>query len=330
MAERAPSTPSALLHTHIYAKSDLKEFGPGLGPIYRALLYSKRFPHSMTFDPREIKDEKIAALYSAAISGNITAFLELDLQKLIASTELMKTASVGGKQLPSWPEYATHLPVFMNLYAQTINEEKLLATINLDKQTATVKYVTQAKEGKFSPVELVSDLIQQGTQTGTERMNSLLYYQKEDIERLKKTVDIHDTVNNDLNNQRNKVVRRYLLLNLGRDAFEVYLLVLKELYTKIKGEPKQNKEIYEFFRNYPPLYDEDYHELRNDVAHSLFDVRDKFSDDDLHRLSNLLLVKTFIGLVAKHHFLIDFHRKGIDTMKTALANPALYQPKGAV
>lgn len=282
-------------------------------------------------DSKQIKDEKLAQLYEAFVSGNTSDLFNQVLSQLTAANELMKKTIIAGKPVTSWSEYESHLSVFLALNAKTIHDEKLLSALKLKEEEVKEHYVSKARTGDFTPTGLIADLIQKANEIGTWGMQRALYYTHEDIERFKKTLLIHDRVNNDLPNQRNPTVRRYLLLNLGRDAFELYLIVLNELYEKIHDRPKaNNKELYDFFRQHPPIYNYNYHNLRNDVSHISFDEREQYTNEELHRLSNLLLVKTFIGMIAKNMHVIEDHRQRTEKIKEFLANFSSAHPNKPV
>jgi len=268
----------------------------------------------------DIKDPKIAELFDALQSGSLTEHLSNVAVVLEASTEQMKQTIVEGKPVSMWMDYEAHLQAFLQLHEKGFDETDFLSSINLDKDKVIQEYGAKLKAGTFSAESLMTDLIQKTDSQGAGKMQDALYYSKNSIERLKRTLEMHDVVNNSLPQQTNPVVKRYLLLNLYRDAFEIYLILLIELYERVTGKEKNDtSDFYDFFRAHPPLYDKEYNKLRNDVSHILFNEREKYSDEELHKMSNNLLRKSFTCLIARNIQLINFYKKSAETITNFLA-----------
>lgn len=271
------------------------------------------------FSRADIKDPKIAELFDALQSGNLAGHLNSVAVVLEASTEQMKKTIVEGKAVNTWHDYDAHLQVFLPLHEKGFDETDFLSSINLNKDKVVQEYGAKITAGTFSPEQLITDLIQKTDSLGAGKMQDAIYYSQNAIERLKRTLEIHDVVNNSLPQQTNSVVKRYLLLNLYRDAFEIYLILLIELYERVTGKKKDDtSDFYDFFRAQPPVYDKDYNKLRNDISHILFNERHKYSDEEVHKLSNVLLRKSFTCLIARNTQLINFYKKSAETIKNAL------------
>ena len=256
----------------------------------------------------DIKDPKIAQLFDALQAGNLTKHLESVAVTLEASTEQMKQTIIEGKPLSTWTEYDAHVKAFIQLHEQGFNKTEFLSSINLDEAKIRQNYAPKIVDGTLTREGLLIDIIQKTDTQGANKMQDALYYSQSAIERLKRTVEVHDIVNNSLPQQTNATVKRYLLLNLYRDAVEIYLILLNDVYKRVVGDKVNDKEFYDFFRAQPPLYDINYGKLRNDVSHILFNERDKYSDEEIHKLSNILLRKSFTCLIARNIQMINFYK----------------------
>ena len=123
---------------------------------------------------------------------------------------------------------------------------------------------------------------------------------------------ITDYLKIDLKNKSSKdqELREYLSLKLYADAFEIYLKVLKEIYSKlekVKVENKRNDKMYIFFNdNYSTLLDSTNNKLRNDVCHLNYKERGSYTLEQIDDERNIILVKALTGIIVRNIFIVDF------------------------
>jgi len=108
-------------------------------------------------------------------------------------------------------------------------------------------------------------------------------------------------------------------MQLYKDAFEIYLKVLKELYSKINKvsiKSIKNDVLYDFYQNnHPELLDSTNNKLRNDVCHLNYDERGKYTREQIDEDRNDIILMAATALIAKNEFVVNFMDKSINTEK---------------
>lgn len=122
---------------------------------------------------------------------------------------------------------------------------------------------------------------------------------------------MNDTFKMIIRNETNKdpILKDYILLNLYKDAFELYLKVIKELYGKLKNikiDKIRNKELYAYFdENYPLIFESTSNILRNDISHLNYDIRQNYSSKQIETERDIILMKFLTAMIVKFEVVLE-------------------------
>ena len=243
----------------------------------------------------------------------------------------MKNMVIEGKKIIDYEIYKTHYPIFKEIAEQTINRFDLLGAfgfpedeiLELKGEKPDKKKVSQIlfdrlgivvnekiKDVEKKEVELLQNLSNRVTPEVNKKMVESMYFSNIEINRILNGVT--DYLKIDVKNKSSKdlELKEYLSLKLYADAFEIYLKVLKEIYSKIekvKIKEIRNDLMYEFFNeNYPILLDSTNNKLRNDVCHLNYKERGDYRLEQIDDERNIILVKALTGIIVRNIFIVDF------------------------
>lgn len=245
--------------------------------------------------------------------------------------ETMKNIAIEGKNITKYEIYKTHFSIFKEIAEKTINRFDLLGAFGfpddeifeLKSKNPDKKKVSQilfdrlgivvnekVKDIEKKEVELLKNLSNRVTPEVNKKMVESMYFSNIEINRILNGVT--DYLKIDLKNKSSKdqELKEYLSLKLYADAFEIYLKVLKEIYSKfkkVKIKKIQNDKMYSFFNDkYPLLLDSTNNKLRNDVCHLKYKERGDYTLEQIDEERNIILVKALTGIIVRNIFIVDF------------------------
>ena len=215
-----------------------------------------------------------------------SSFLEEAQRQMHTSSKQVGEAVIGGKKLIETDIYKLHFPIFTKIYAQlqpaTFSKiiEILLSSIGPADPNNPPELTLQGLLGAFS--KNIDENI------NNQLVDSTFLSNKETTRILKGLIDYQSVSNQNVNNQ-DPMAKKAIAMDLYESAFELYLKILKDAYSKLTGaNPKavergeKNKEMYDFYKaNYPELMVSVDNVLRKDSAHLTYDEREKYTAEEL-------------------------------------------------
>ena len=245
--------------------------------------------------------------------------------------ETMENMIIDGKKIIEYDIYQSHEPIFKGIAEKTIDRFDLLEAfgvspdeiIEFKKKNPDRDKVSQIMLDRFGIVinekvkdidkkeeEVLQNLSDRVTPEVNKKMVESMYFSNIEINRILN--GIKDYLKIDVTSKSTKDIelKEYLSLKLYSDAFEVYLKVLKEIYSKfekIKVKNIDNKKMYDFFNEkYPLLLDSTNNKLRNDVCHLNYTERGNYTLEQIDEERNIILVKALTGIIVRNIFIVDF------------------------
>ena len=140
-----------------------------------------------------------------------------------------------------------------------------------------------------------------------EKMAESMSYSNDDLNRIIRGVKEYVKIKEEMKNCSD-FLKQTLSLVLYKYAYETYLRIIKEIYAKIHNvrvDEVENDKMYSYFdKNNPLLREGTSNKLRNDESHLNYDLRDKYSVEQLIKESDIVMTKAITGLIAKFDFII--------------------------
>lgn len=263
------------------------------------------------------------------ITGVGIAIINLSL-KLNQNIEVMKNIVIDNKKITEYELYKTHCPIFKEIAEKTINSFDLLGVfgfsddeiLGLKEKTLNKNTVSQIFSDKLGisinekikdkdkkEIEILQKLSDKITPNINKKLVECMYFSNVEINKIINGVT--DYMKIDLKNKSSKddKLKEYLSLKLYADVFEIYLKVLKEIYSKfekVKIENINNSKMYDFFNtNYPILLNSTNNKLRNDVCHLNYNERGNYTVEQIDEERSIILVKTVTGILVRNIFFVD-------------------------
>lgn len=256
-----------------------------------------------------------------------------------ANHEQVKVLMINNVKVVDTEIYKKYFPIFLKLYTDNFNNMDLLGALgftedqiaefsseNPDKEKLLAAFssklgvdfklgekIDEAKEKEV--LKNISDKV--GLKESKE-MSEKMYFSEQDINRILN--GITEYVNIDAHASKSpEDLKDYLSMQLYKDAFEIYLKVLKELYSKINKvaiKTIRNDVLYDFYQNnHSELLDSTNNKLRNDVCHLNYDERGKYTREQIDEDRNDIILMASTALIAKNEFVVNFMDKSINTEK---------------
>lgn len=228
----------------------------------------------------------------------------------------LKNIIVEDKKISEYPEYESHLSIFLNIYENRFDKKELLSVLDINLND----YIEKFKNKEMKNTEdLVQDIIKKINIEKLNEMNNVLSIPINKLNELLRGIEEYEKVNKDISNQQNLDTIRFLVENLYKNSFELYLKILKSCYEKITKKKKfDNLEMYNYYNAYYPLLlGSTNNLLRNDIAHVGYKEKDKYTTGQINEDKKIIIVKLFTALIAKDKWLVNFFDK---SSKVALDN----------
>jgi len=218
---------------------------------------------------------------------------------------------VDGKRMCDYDEFKTLFPIFFKIQNGIIDEVDVSKALGIDLNE-------QAR--KFSDVQaLFHDVLQEmKNEELLVSLDGVLSYSMKELNRIIRAVEEYDDTKHRLKKVKDNHIQRRIALDLYSNSYEIYLKILKEIYSKIKNiNPKRiiNKRMYTFYeKNYPVLREKSINVLRNDESHLNYDVRDNYTTDDLFKLSKSLVLISKTALMAKNESITNLFKGAVEKL----------------
>lgn len=269
--------------------------------------------------------------------------------------ETMKNVVVDGTLLKDSEIYKTHSTVFIEIARKHINADNLLDIFGIEKEQIS-KLKERQDNGEVIPKEDVfavlgfskeesanlekgsskEDILKPFVSKVTPEINKeivkRMYFTNEELNILLNSIEDYNKVDVENKKNENPTTKEYMSLKLYGDAVEIYLKILKEIYSKlekIKVKDIDNRKMYKFFEdNYSILWDSPYNKLRNDVCHSNYKERGKYTLEQIDETRNIVLLKAYTGLVAKNIAVVDFFESSVKIDEEKLVEEFLKLSEG--
>ncbi len=233
-------------------------------------------------------------------------FLAKSAEELINAQKQMDTVILGGITLTDTQTYKTNYPIFSEIISSTFLTSlfKLIGVLGSENSASAPE-----AEGGMSFTGIVKSL----ASSITKQQNSQIvatFLPNEDIARLLKGLRDYEAVSNQNFSNPNQIAKHKIATDLYKDAFEIYLKILKDLYKKLNNnDAASNNELYKFYRDkYPSLMASVENHLRNDAGHLNYDEREQYTAEELMTKSNDVIAAIFTYVIAAANFYIDFYR----------------------
>jgi len=264
--------------------------------------------------------DRLAEFVREVQRGNLGPYLIRCSEELFNTVERMKDARVDGRALKEWPEFDEALGVFLGLYQRFYRPESLFEGMGLDVFEEAEKAAGVLNEKGVVTEELLLGLAEKIKQSPREQLSKSLHYVPNDVRRLMLGMQQRDNVANSI--IKTKMTREHLrfdLENLYAAALDFYKIVLSDVWEKsgfkaynelAKKKGLEKVGFYDFFRSYPPLFEVPYADLRNDVDHLLFNVRQNYSDEQIAKEERVLFVRALAGVIAAQLHLAGLLKDG--------------------
>lgn len=282
--------------------------------------------------------------FKSFISDGIIDFAFIQLSSFFHQTiENMKNTLIEGKKVAYYEIYNTHYPIFKEISEKTvdkfnffeafgfsceeINELKKALSGNGDKEKASEiimdKMDIDVKDGRGNiqnkEVEVLQKVFDRVTPEINKKIVEYMYFSNEEINRIVNGINDYMEFNSKNKCNPDDRLREYVSLKLYSDAFEIYLKVLKEIYSKfykIKIKDIDNNKLYEFFdKNYPILLDSVNNRLRNDVCHLTYKVRGNYTIEQIDEERKIIFLKALTGIIVRNIFIVEFFDKSLKNDK---------------
>ena len=186
---------------------------------------------------------------------------------------------------------------------------KFLEPFGIDKERLRNK-----EEGREEILEKMC--ISSSSETIHEKMQELLFLSKEEMNQLLNGFIDYCDVHEKVRLIADPKLKKYLSLNLHRDAVEIYLKLLKEIYSKEKKvsvkdiRNRKQKEMYKYFEeHYPSLYSVSEKDLRNDTSHLKYEIGDSMLQEEIDRQRKVVITKAFTAFLARQDFIVQFFKQ---------------------
>lgn len=242
-------------------------------------------------------------------------------------------ALVEGKKIIDTEIYKTHYPLFEEIANKSIDkfdllkifgfkEKEILSIKNKDKDEAPklalklgIDINDKTKNLEEKGKEVLLKIAGKVTPEVNKGLNKGMSFSNDELNRILNGMDDYFKIWDKYKLIEDQDLKDYTSLKLYVDAFEVYLKVLKEAYSKIekvKIEKINNKKMYKFLEEkYPLLLDSTNNKLRNDVCHLTYKERGKYTTAQIDDERKVIIIKAITGILTKEAFIVGFFDKSI-------------------
>lgn len=292
-----------------------------------------------TFVKDETQMENVEKFKKALGQEGFDLFLWGMSLGLEMNLETMKNITVDGVILKDSDIYKTHSPVFIEIGKKHINAFNLLDIFGIDKEQIfklkerqdagekipkdeLFKVLGYSKEESAnldkgsSKEDILKPFVNKVTPELNKEMIKRMYFTNDELNVLLNSIEDYNKVDTENKKNDNKVTKEFISLNLYAKAVEIYLKILKEIYSKLENinvVDINNGVMYQYFqKHYPILWDSNYNKLRNDVCHSTYEVRGDYTFEQIDEIRNTVILKAFTGLVAKNIAIVDFFKSSVN------------------
>lgn len=290
----------------------------------------------------ETQNKNIDLFRESISKGNVDKSLRITCANMNLSLESMKNSLINGEKIVDTDAYKTYLPIFMEItekifankyesmriFGFSESEIDKMNSSSADKKEIGKMFISRFNLNLSNKENFTTEVLHKITDKMTpdvvKQNTEYLTFSSLELNKLVKGIELYNTI--DAKNQLKQDMqdKEYTSLSLYKDAVEIYLKVLREIYCKLNKSKKRvnNNKIYSYFEdNYPLLWDSKYNLLRNDVSHLNFDVRGNYSLEKIDTERNSILLKAMTGIIARDIFLLKNFERQVDLIIDATNNP---------
>lgn len=233
--------------------------------------------------------------------------------------------------------YESHFPIFKEIFQKYFEDLDFLKLIgfnaeeirqlkdrtaerevylNYFKQKLGINLLDFSDDPKRLCRELILSIIQRFDQKVIDELNKIIYFSKEETNRILNGID--EYLKMDIKNRSDSDKERATFLSerLYGQAFEIYIRLLKIVYTRLTGKilvPGNNKPLYDFFKcNYPLLIESVNGKLRNDFFHLNFDERIYYNLERVEAERSKIFVKSITAIIALNEVISEFFEEKVE------------------
>ena len=228
-----------------------------------------------------------------------------DVQSKLDSINQVYNVIIGSKKLLDTEIYRSHAPIFKDIYQKLVTKTLFTFATN-----AISKFSQPTGDLQTNLDPLIGGLLSLGSQTTPEDQNKLaasLFLPNEDTNRILRGLADYEAESNDTYKNKNPILRKKRAVGLYKDAYELYLKVIRNIYWRETGsdrklveEGRKNGDIRAYFsKNYPMLITSVNNALRKDDSHLNYDERDRYTADEIMASANDVLVALITAIVVQ-------------------------------
>ncbi|MBU4352661.1 MAG: hypothetical protein KJ939_06315 [Nanoarchaeota archaeon] len=249
------------------------------------------------------------------------------MEVMVGHITNLKNIIIAGKKVKDSEIFKTHYAYFKEINKKCIKPINLLKAFDFQddelefiennpspkgKELEKIQEMFKKRlslDGPCIPVELLSKLSDKLNEDSNSILVNSFSYSNEEMNKILN--GMNDTFKMIIRNETNKdpILKDYILLNLYKDAFELYLKVIKELYGKLKNikiDKIRNKELYAYFdENYPLIFESTSNILRNDISHLNYDIRQNYSSKQIETERDIILMKFLTAMIVKFEVVLE-------------------------
>ena len=242
-------------------------------------------------------------------------FFDSASMQMGSANQKMPDVLLRGIRLVDMEVYKKDLPKFNEIY-EKIQANSTIKALGILITSMNPNTPPLTDFSPFGVLKWASTNIDSKT---NELLVSVIYLPNEETTKILKALKDYEYLTNWNNQNIDQTAQRFNALNLYMNAFEIYLKILKDMYSKlndIEPEKVDNGKMYHYLEdNYPMLLDSTNNILRNDVAHLNYNEREKYTTKQLMEDSNTVIAKVFTSLDARNGLLIKLFEQNRDLFK---------------
>jgi len=282
---------------------------------------------------KEFVSEESQIKQVKAFSENLK--LGIDLKRLLIPIgkdlnlliKKIKNIIINGEKIEDSKIYSSHLSIFKNIFQKNFKPKNLLKLFEIDEKNLFNKDNTPQEklkaigmclqDKKPTEEEIIQHLIKKVLTSPkiNDEINKILFCSNQELNELLNA--LNDYLHIDLENENeNQIIKNYVSLKLYSDAFEIFLKIIKEAYSKqigIKIKDIKNDKMYDWLeKNYPLLLESTNNKLRNDICHMNYKERGKYSLNEINEEKQIIILKAYTGIIAKYLVVIEYFDKTIE------------------
>jgi phosphoribosyl-ATP pyrophosphohydrolase len=270
---------------------------------------------------------------------NMLSFLGVDLALVKLSSDFnvsqskLKSFMLNDVCITDTEVYKKYFPIFLNIYSSNFNQFDLLKpfgfddsdinelrsstpdkekVVNLISQKLGVSLKSDTKIKEIESKEIIFSVADKVDARINQEINDLFYFAEKEINKILNGICDYVKVDkqSDLGDDSFK---NFSSMNLYKNAFEIYLKILRDIYSKENSIPIDrisNSALYPFFQsNYSTLLDSVNNKLRNDISHLNYDEREYYTREEIDEVRSDILLKSVTALIARNEFIFNFFNK---------------------